>query len=117
MAQHSRYGPEMEEARLLNALRLLQTWDLLSLLLFMGPLPTYTVQDVPLVPGVKTEIHLEPRDSTTLTLDPYPFAEESFAVHADGRWLAQRSFGHNALFRQAYDAAELLSIEFVLCRV
>jgi len=116
LVNHPRYGPVMEEARIMDALRLLQTWDLLSLLLLMGPLRVYTVEDVPLVPDIRTEIHLSPRDASTLTLKPYPFIEDPFVVHADGRWLAQRSFGHNSLFRQAYGDAELLSVEYVLDR-
>jgi hypothetical protein len=116
LANHPRYGPELEEERISEALRLLQTWDLLSLLLLMGPLPSDSLQDVPLVPGIRTEIHLSPRDSSTLTLKPYPFSEEPFLVRADGRWLAQRNFGHNSLFRQAYENADLLSIELVLDR-
>jgi hypothetical protein len=114
LAGHPRYGPALEEEPLADAFRLLQIWDLLSLLLLMGPLPTYTMEDVPLTPGERTKIQLSPRDRRTLTLEPYPFAEVPFTVRADGRWMAQRTFRHNALFRRALQEAELVALEFVI---
>jgi hypothetical protein len=116
LANHPRYGPALENEPLADAFRLLQIWDLLSLLLLMGPLPTYTVEDVPVSPGVRTAIQLAPRDRQTLTLDPYPFAEAPFTARADGRWLAQRTFGHNALFRRALAEAQIVALEVVLDR-
>jgi hypothetical protein len=114
LADHPRYGPALEEEPLANAFRLLQIWDLLSLLLLMGPLPTYTVEDVPVGPGVQAAMDLAPRDRQTLTLDPYPFSEAPFTVRADGRWMAQQTFGHNALFRRALEQAEWVALEFVI---
>lgn len=116
MTDHPRYGPALAAEVLNDALRLLQVWDLLSLLLLMGPLPTYTLEDVPVAPGERAMIRLAPRDQWTLMLQPYPFNEAPFMVRADGRWLAQRTFRHNALFRQALQEAELMGLEFVMDR-
>jgi hypothetical protein len=116
LVDHPRYGPALADEPLADAFRLLQVWDLLSLLLLMGPLPTYTVDDVPVAPGERTTIQLTPRDERTLTLDPYPFSEAPFVVRADGRWLAQRTFRHNALFRRALEDAQVLGLELVVDR-
>ncbi len=114
LAGHPRYGPALEEEALADAFRLLQIWDLLSLLLLMGPLPTYTVQEVPVAPGARTVIQLAPRHGRTLTFDPYPFGEAPFTVRADGRWLAQRTFRHNALFRRALEEAQLVTLSLTV---
>jgi len=111
LADHPRYGPALAQEPLADAFRLLQIWDWLSLLLLMGPLPETTLEQVPLGPGERTPIRLAPRDARTLTLEPYPFDEAPFTVRADGRWLAQREFGHNTLFRRALDAAEVVGVE------
>jgi hypothetical protein len=116
LANHPRYGPALAEGQLADAFRLLQIWDLLSLLLLMGPLPNYNVEDVPLAPGERTTIQLAPRDSSTLTLRPYPFGEAPFVVYTDGRWLAQRTFLHNTLFRRAHEDAELVGLAFMVDR-
>jgi hypothetical protein len=116
LAGHPRYGPALNEESLADAFRLLQIWDLLSLLLLMGPLPEYTLEDVPVAPGQRATIQLAPRDERTLTLDPYPFAAAPVVVRADGRWLEQQTFRHNALFRRALDAAEWVPLEFVVDR-
>jgi hypothetical protein len=116
LAQHPRYSPALEDEPLANAFRLLQIWDLLSLLLLMGPLPNVTVEDVPVTPGVRTTIQLAPRDGQTLTLEPYPFGEAPFTVRADGRWMAQQTFGHNSLFRRALAEAQLVGLELVVDR-
>jgi hypothetical protein len=114
LRDHPRYGPALEDEVLADNFRLLQIWDLLSLLLLMGPLPTYTVDEAPLGPGERTAIQLSPRNARTLTLDPYPFGEAPFAVRADGRWMAQRTFGHNALFRRALAEAQLVPLRFTI---
>ena len=117
LADHPRYGPALAQEPLADAFRLLQIWDWLSLLLLMGPLPTATLEDVPLGPGERTTIRLAPRDACTLTLEPYPFGEAPFTVRADGRWLAQRKFGHNTLFRRALEAAEVVGVEVTVDRM
>jgi hypothetical protein len=117
LAEHPRYGPALAERPLADAFRLLQIWDLLSLILVMGPLPTRTLEDVPVAPGERTTIQLTPRDRRTLTLDPYPFGEAPFTVRADGRWLAQQTFRHNSLFRQALNGAQLLGLELVVDKI
>ena len=116
LADHPRYGPALAQERLSHAFRLLQIWDWLSLLLLMGPLPTTTLDDVPVTPGERTTIQLVPRDQWTLTLRPYPFGEAPIVVRADGRWLAQRTFRHNALFRMALAEAETVALELTLDR-
>jgi hypothetical protein len=116
LSDHPRYGPALATEKLDDAFRLLQVWDLLSLLLLMGSLPTYAVEDVPIAPGERTVIQLTPQDHRTLTLQPYPFSETPFTLWADGRWLAQRVYRHNTLFRQALRSADLLGLEFVLDR-
>ena len=116
LQDHSRYGPALAEESLANAFRLLQIWDLLSLLLLMRPLSTNTVEDVPVAGGKRTTIQLTPHDERTLAIDPYPFGEAPFTVRADGRWLAQQTFRHNALFRRALAGAQVVELEFVVER-
>jgi hypothetical protein len=116
LADHPRYGPALAQERLDVAFRLLQIWDLLSLLMLMGPLPTRRLEDVPAGPGERTTVQILPRDERTMVLEPYPFAEAPFVVRVDGRWLAQKSFGHNALFRRALEQSQLLSLQFVIDR-
>lgn len=116
LVDHPRYGPALEQEPLANAFRLLQIWDLLSLLLLMGPLPSYTLADVPVMSGDRTSIQLAPHDERTLTLEPYPFSKAPFVVRADGRWMAQRTFQHNALFRRALAEAQLVGLEFIVDR-
>lgn len=116
LAAHPRYGPALAEEPLADALRLLQAWDWLSLLLMMGPLSDGALEDVPVAPGERATIRLAPRDAHTLTLEPYPFGEAPFTVRADGRWLAQRAFRHNALFRRALEEAQVVGVEVVVDR-
>lgn len=116
LADHPRYGPILADARLADAFRLLQIWDLMSLLLLMGPLPTAALDDVPVGPGERLTVQLAPRDARTLTLEPYPFAEAPFTVHADGYWIAQQVFRHNSLFRRTLKEAQLIGLEFVVDR-
>jgi hypothetical protein len=116
MADHPRYGRVLAEDRLDNAFRLLQVWDWLSLLLLMGPLTSDTVEDVPVASNKRVMISLEARNNRTVVLDPFPFDQAPFPVRADGRWLAQRAFGHNALFRRALAEAQLVELEFWLDR-
>jgi hypothetical protein len=111
---HPRYGPALEEGPLGEALRLLQVWDWLSLLVLMGPLPSTTLEGVPVAAGERTTMRLAPRDERTLTLEPYPFGEAPFVVRADGRWMAQRRFRHNALFRRALEEAQVVGVEVVI---
>jgi hypothetical protein len=117
LASHPRYGPALEEQRLADAFRLLQTWDWLSLLLLTGPLPSTTLRDVPVDSGQRIAIKLVPRDGHTMTLDPYPFSEAPFVVRADGRWMAQQTFRHNALFRRALHEAQVVGLEIVIDRI
>ncbi|UCC62946.1 MAG: DUF3891 family protein [Anaerolineae bacterium] len=124
LAGHPRYGPALEEQPLADAFRLLQIWDLLSLLLLLapgsagllGPFPTNRLEDVPVAPCERATIQLTPRDKRTLTLEPYPFGEAPFTVRADGRWLAQGTFRHNALFRRALEDAQLVGLEISVDR-
>jgi hypothetical protein len=114
---HPRYGPILADGGHMAAgFRLLQVWDLLSLLLLMGPLPEREITAVPVGRGEETTIELVPYDARTLTLDPYPFAVAPFAVQADGRWLAQRRFRHNALFRQALAESQYIELELIVDR-
>ena len=116
LQDHPRYGPALAEEPLANAFRLLQIWDLLSLLLLMGPLSTNTLEDVPVASGKRTTIQLTPRDERTLAIDPYPFSEAPFTIRTDGRWFAQQTFRHNALFRRALEGAQVVGLEFVVER-
>lgn len=116
LTDHPRYGPALAEERLGDVFRLLQIWDLLSLLLLTGPLSNYTLEKVPAAPGERTTIQLVPRDNRTVTLEPYPFADAPFTVRANGRWTARRRYRHNALFRRALDEAQLIELAFVIDR-
>jgi hypothetical protein len=116
MADHPRYGPALAEDRLEDAFRLLQVWDWLSLLLLMGPVTSNMVEDVPVTSDKRISISLQARNQRTIVLDPFPFDQAPFPVRADGRWLAQRTFGHNALFRRALEEAQLIELEFWLDR-
>jgi hypothetical protein len=116
LADHPRYGPALEARSLLDSLRLLQIWDLLSLHLLLGPLSPITVEDVPMRSGERGTLQIAPRDAVTLTVGPYPFNEAPFSVHADGRWLAQDTFRHNALFRRALEEAQLITLDFSIDR-
>jgi hypothetical protein len=113
---HPRYGPLLAESPLADALRLLQVWDLLSLMLLMTPFRAHTLEDVPVAPDERTTVQLTLSDRRTLALAPYPFGVAPFTLRADGRWLAQQTFGHNALFRRALEQAPLVGLEFVVSR-
>ena len=117
LADHPRYGPALQEQRIADAFRLLQIWDWLSLLLLMGPLPTMALEDIPVVSGQRMPIQLVPRDGRTMTLDPYPFGEAPFVVRADGRWMAQQTFRHNALFRRTLEEAQVVGLEIVIDQI
>lgn len=114
LVDHPRLGATVTNEHLDDALRWLQIWDLLSLTLLMGPLSADEVEDVPVGAGRRATIQLVPDGDRTLTFKPYPFCKAPFTVQVDGRWLAQKRFGHNVLFRQALDNAQILSLTFTI---
>jgi hypothetical protein len=58
----------------------------------------------------KKVYHLIQIDEQTLTVDPWPFQEESFSIYFEFRLIPQIQFENSSSFRQAFIDAEVKEI-------
>jgi Protein of unknown function (DUF3891) len=91
--------------------RLMWTWDGLSLALCNDWRP-FTARDVPSSGGL-VDIELRDRQDGTLTLDPWPFADEVVELRCEARRLAARYDDATAM-RAAFEQPEPVTLAFAL---
>ena len=93
--------------------RLVWTWDAISLALCNGWGPTPLEQ----VPAAADELTLryEPLGDGRAELEPWPFADDSVSLRAEGRRLEGR-FGDEAELHDAFERAPWVTLEFELVR-
>jgi hypothetical protein len=98
--------------------RLLQIFDLLSLVVCMQPLGEISNQTFDLVPTTGAEtgrIKLQ-REGTRLILDPYPMDSAPLHFSIKGRSLDRHSFDGAGEFRSLFEAAPLEKVAFSIDR-
>jgi hypothetical protein len=105
--QESVLGAGIDRAQASRNQKLVFAWDYISLALCLGWAPT-RVEDVP---TADEPVTLEL--SEQLELDPWPFAADSVPLRAEGKRLPGR-FDDEATMREALDAADRVTLEFVL---
>lgn len=96
---------------------LLQAWDRLSLRFSLYPeLEATTLESVPAAGAEQVEIAVTPTDTTTLTLDPYPFETSPFVVPLRKRVVPSREYSNPTELLTAYYEADLQTTNFTLIK-
>lgn len=101
-------GAELDQEELARNQRLLWAWDALSLALCLR-WESHSIGNVPTTDGA-TEMTVSGN-----SFEPWPFADETVTLRADGRRLAGR-FDDEAAMRHALDRAPWVTLRFVLAR-
>ncbi len=96
-------------------LRLLQVFDWVSLLLCMNSPPEAVIHNIPCRLGTEqTTIQLLPTGEQTITVKPWPFAVEYFAVTVFVRVLPELYFKNDSAFQLAWHNTPEQPLVFVL---
>ncbi len=91
------YQQACQPAPLAAAMRLLQIFDWLSLLLCMDDITESVVADVPAqLPDERVSITLKPLADGALNISPWPFAEPEFSATVQTRRLSATTFASDA---------------------
>jgi uncharacterized protein DUF3891 len=111
-------GVALDNDLVMAEYRLLQIFDLLSLVVCMQPLDEISNQTFDLVPttGAETGRIKLKREGTRLILDPYPLDSAPLHFSIKGRALDRHTFNGGGEFRGLYEAAPLEEVAFSLDR-
>ncbi len=110
------YKSACRAQNLAAAMRLLQVFDWLSLLLCMDAVTESVVADVPAQsPDERVSITLKPLPDGTLTISPWTFSTPQFSVMAETRQLSAETFANNSELQAAWRVAPRDVRVFTFC--
>ena len=108
---------DIEPARLRRAFEFLQLCDNLSLITCVRyPRPITLRHQHPRRNGEIVSLVCTPLSPTHYRVAPFPFATDELRLNVPARHIAEETLGDLAVFRSAYTAAPLQSLEVVIVR-
>jgi len=111
LRNHPRYALAAVPDALDENLRLLQTWDYLSLLLCMGPVREQVLEDVPVAAGRRALLRVAGDGERGMALDPFPLAAP-LTVWIDARSVIGAPFVSDAALRTALEGVPYKPLVF-----
>lgn len=111
LRDHPRYALSAAPDALDENLRLLQTWDYLSLLLCMGPVHEQALEDVPVGAGERVLLRVAGDGGRSMALDPFPLAAP-LTIWIDARQVIGTPFASDAALWAALEGVPYKPLMF-----